>query len=126
MTRYHGATKTCRYGCDGSVSASASAGRLAHEGADGVDRACNFQARKRRPRGVLSTLIPRVPGRRLTAMNAHAAAQPEDLLSATTYRHSSPLVGVKRLVGCRDPDSGGSRLVRGREATAGMLSRRDG
>ena len=29
MTRYHGATKTCRYSKDGSVSASASAGRLA-------------------------------------------------------------------------------------------------
>jgi len=126
MTPYHGATKTCRYRYDGSVSGSASAGRLAHEGADGVDRACNFQARKRRLRGVLSTLIPRVAGRRLTAMNAHATAQPGDLLSAAIYRHSSPLAGVKRLVGRRDRGSGGSRLVWGREPIAGMLSRRDG
>jgi len=126
MTRYHGATKTCRYSEKGSVSASASAGGLTCRGADEVDKASNFQARKPRLRGVLSTLIPRVPGRRLTAMNAHAAAQPEDLLGATTYRHSSPLVGVKRLVGCRDPDSGGSRPERGREATAGMPDRGDG
>jgi len=126
MTRYHGATKTCRYSEKGSVSASASAGGLTCRGADGVDNPWKFQARKRRLRGVFSTLIPRVPGRRLRAMNAHAISQPEDLLSATTYRHSSPLVGVKRLVGCRDPDSGGSRPVRGREANAGMLSRRNG
>ena len=126
MTPYHGATKTYRYSYDGSVSGSASAGRLAHGGADGVDRASNFQARKRRLRGVLSTLIPRVPGRRLGAMNAHATVQPADLLSAAIYRHSSPLVRVKHRVGCRDLDSGGSRLVGGREPTAGMLSRRDG
>ena len=126
MTRQHTASPYCRDCKSGSVSTCAAAGRPAQSGTDVADHASNFQARKRRPRGVLSTLIPRVLGRRLEAMNACATAQPEDLLSAATYRHSSPLVGVKRLVGCRHPDSGGSRLVRGREATAGMLSRRDG
>jgi hypothetical protein len=118
MTRYHGATKTRRYSYDRRVSGSASAVRLAN--------AFNFQARKRRLRGVLSTLIPRAPGRRLTAMNAHATAQPKDLLSAATCRHSGPLVGVKRLIGSRDRGSGGSRLVRGWKATAGMPDRGDG
>jgi len=126
MTRYHGATKTCRYSEKGSVSASASAGGLTCRGADGVDRASNFQARKPRLRGVFSTLIPRVPERRLRAMNAHAISQPLNPLGAETYQHSCPLAGVRHLVGCRDPDSGGSRPVRGREANAGMPDRGDG
>jgi hypothetical protein len=126
MTRNHGATKTCRYGNNGSVSAYAAAGGLTCRGADGVDRASNFQARKRRPRGVLSTLIPRVPGRRLEAMNAHAKAQPEDTLSIETYQHFSPLVGVKHSVRRHEPDSGGGPPAWGREATAGKPGRGDG
>jgi len=126
MTRCHRASPDCRYGNGSSVTVSAASGGPAQRGMDVADNASNFQARKRRLRGVLSTLIPRAPGRRLTAMKTHATAQPEDLLSAATYRNSGPLVGVKRLVGCRDRGSGGSRLVCGREATAGMPDRRDG
>jgi hypothetical protein len=126
MTRYHGATKTCRYSYDGSVSGSASAGPLAHEGADGTNNAPNCQARKHCLRGVLSTLIPQSPGRRLTAMNAYPKAQPEEPLSTDTDQHSSPLVEVNHVIGRREPGSGGSRPVRGRKATAGMQDRGDG
>lgn len=125
MTRYHRATKTCRYSNNGSVSASTSAGRPEHKGADVIDNASTFQARKRRLRGVLSTLIPRVPGRRLGAMNAHAVAQPSDPLSAATYRHSGPLLGVRHLVGRQEPGSGGCAPACGRDATAGMPGRGD-
>jgi hypothetical protein len=126
MTRYHRATKTCRYGNDGSVAASPAAGRPARKGADGADNPSDFQARKRRPPGVLSSLIQGVPGRRLTAMNAHATAQPADALSAATYRASGPLLGVKHLVARQALGSGGCPPAFGMGATAGTPGREGG
>jgi hypothetical protein len=126
MTRYHGAVKTCRYANDGSVSASTSAGRPAHVGADGADNPWKFQSRKRRPSGVLSTLIPRVPGRRLTAMKAQVPAAPASPLSSGSYWRSGPSLGVKPSVGCPEPDAGGCGPANGREATAGKPGRGNG
>ena len=126
MTRRYGATSTCPSRDNGSTSVSASTVRPPSKSADGVNNPSNFQARKRRSRGVLSTLIPQSPGRRLGAINAYVRAQPEEPLGIDTDQHSSPLVEVNHVIGRRDPDSGGSRPVRGREATAGMPDRGNG
>jgi hypothetical protein len=124
MTRDHRATKTCRYSNDGSVSASAAV--PAQKGADVDDHPSHFQARKRRPPGVLSTLIQRVPGRRLEAMNAHAVAQPSDPLSAATDPHSGRVRRAQHLGRRREPDSGGGTPPCGMGATAGAPGREGG
>ena len=126
MTRDHRATKTCRSSNDGRVSASAADAVPAQKGADVDDHPSNFQARKRRPPGVLSTLIQRVPGRRLGAMNAHAVAQPSDPLSAATDPHSGRVLGAQHLVRRREPDSGGGTPPCGMGATAGTPGREGG
>jgi hypothetical protein len=99
MTRDHRATKTCRSSNDGHVSASAADAVPAQKGADVDDHPSHFQARKRRPPGVLSTLIQRVPGRRLETMTTHTEARLLDPLSAATYPHSGPLLRAKHPVG---------------------------
>jgi len=126
MTRNFRATSTCPSRDNGSVSGSVSTVRPLSKSADRLDNAFNFQARKRRLRGVLSTLIPRVSRRRLGAMNAHATAQSDPPLNAKKYRHASRLVGVKHLVGRYVPGSGGYRPAWGRGPTAGMPGGRDG
>ena len=126
MTRDHRGTKTCRSSNDGRVSASAAVGVSAQMGRDVGDHPSNFQARKRRPPGVLSTLIQRVPGRRLEAMNAHAVAQPSDPLSAATDPHSGRVRRAQHLGRRREPDSGGGTAPCGMGATAGTPGREGG
>ena len=81
----------CPCSDDRNLSAAAGAGRPIHKGAGTVENPPKDQVRKGRPPGALSSLNPRVPGRRLFAMTVPTREQPPDPSSAATHPHSGPL-----------------------------------
>jgi len=76
---------------------SAAAGLPRHKNTGPVENPPKDQVRKGRPPGALSTLIARVPGRRLDAMTAPTREQPADRSSAAACPHCGPLLMRKHL-----------------------------
>ncbi len=122
-------TGRCRLACherpcseDGSITAGA------HGGTGTIENPPNNPVRKDGPSRVLSSLIPRVSGRRLYAMNAHTLEQPADSSSAGTYRyllsHYGPLLTLKHLAEVLHSTPNGVRmtLARRREPLSVALS----
>jgi len=136
----------------GSPSAASCSGLPARKGAGNAKNPPEDQVRKGRPKRVLSSLIPRVSGRRLDVMDAHTREQPADRSNAATCpdsghlptlehmagRHASPAVAFSP--SCRRPGNrvhfDGARLVQAivaassgrppscaKEATAGKCAR---
>ena len=83
----------------GSLSAASGAGLPTHKGTGITENPSEVQVRKRRPKRVLSTLFPRVFGRRLEVMATHTREQPAEPSSVATSLDSGPLPVRKHLPG---------------------------
>jgi hypothetical protein len=99
-------TGRCRLACfeclcieKGSLSAASGAGLPTHKGTGITENPSEVQVRKRRPKRVLSTLFPRVFGRRLEVMATHTREQPAEPSSVATSLDSGPLPVRKHLPG---------------------------
>ena len=83
----------------GSLSAASGAGLPTHKGTGITENPSEVQVRKRRPKRVLSTIFPRVFGRRLEVMATHTREQPAEPSSVATSLDSGPLPVRKHLPG---------------------------
>ncbi len=107
---------------------TAGAGLETYGGTGIIENPPNDQVRKDGPSRALSSLIPRVPGRRLYAMNAHTPEQLADPSSAGTYQyllsHYGPLLTLKHLAEVLHSTPNGVRmtLARRREPLSVALS----